>query len=358
MAQPSTLNQDAGEVQYKKVKKPGKKRKPTGLEQVEVEQDPEVMILAPKTKPPLPPQNAKKIRLISYPHVNNLEGLLNDARDFSRSFHASFRALCNELLSYAGRDDKEVPNFLESCSLKVEHEEMAIRGLLAGFNSRLEKFKPFIQKLPYPVRDGCREFHPLNGFSIASISNALTRRNMLTPLPTDMAFNQDELLALGEDIRACEGVQPILHDPPATVEPLEDYYHDDGETSSASNSGTKKNKKILDEKDGVRKLSFPAYHLRVMKLLADKGIFGKSFRPYEKRHQRVINNAIAAVSGDDMVQKFAAFLQESYQAYEEIFAEGKRSVFGPADVRGDVEQHLAQFYHYFKSRVSEEPLIS
>ena len=102
MAQPCTWNQDAGEEQYKKIQKPGKKRKSTELEQVEVEQDPEVMILAPKTKPPLPPlppRNAKKICLISYPHVNNLEGLLNDARDFSRSFHASFRALCNELLS-------------------------------------------------------------------------------------------------------------------------------------------------------------------------------------------------------------------------------------------------------------------
>ena len=70
MVQLSTLNQDAGEEQYKKIQKPGKKRKPT-----ELEQDPEVMILAPKTKPP--------------------------------------------------RDDKEVPNFLELCSLKVEHEEMA-----------------------------------------------------------------------------------------------------------------------------------------------------------------------------------------------------------------------------------------
>ena len=349
MAQPSTSNQDAGEDQYQKIQKPGKKRKPT-----ELEQDPEVMTLVLKTKPPLPPRNAKKIRLISYPHVNNLEGLLNDARDFSRSFHASFRALCNELLSYAARDDKEVPNFLESCSLKVEHEEMAIRGLLEGFNSRLETFKPFIQKLPYPVRDGCREFHPLNGFSIASISNALARRDMLTPLPTDMAFNRDELLALGEDIRACEGVQLILHDQPATVEPLEDYYEGVSEVSSASNSGTKK---ILEVKDGIRKLSFTAYHLKVMKLLADKGVFGKAYRPYEKRYQRVINSAIASVSGDDMVQKFAGFLQESYQAYEEIFAEGKRSVFGPADVEGGVKQHLAQFYHYFKSRVSEEPLI-
>ena len=138
---------------------------------------------------------------------------------------------------------------------------MAIRGLLEGFNSRLEMFKPFIQKLPYPVRDGCREFHPLNGFSIASISNALARHDMLTPLPTDMAFNRDELLALGEDIRACEGVQPILHDPPATVEPLEDYYEGVSEVSSASNSGTKK---ILDVKDWIRKLSFTAYHLKVM----------------------------------------------------------------------------------------------
>ena len=144
------------------------------------------MILAPKTKLPLPSQVAKKIRLISYPHVDSLDRPLNDPRDFSRSFHASFRALCNELLLYVGRDDKELPNFLESCSLKVEHEEMAIRGLLAGFNSRLEKFKSFIEKLPYPVRDACHEFHPLNGFPIASISNALSRCDMLTSLPSEV----------------------------------------------------------------------------------------------------------------------------------------------------------------------------
>ena len=158
---------------------------------------------------------------------------------------------------------------------------------------------------------------------------------MLTFLPTDMAFNQDELLALGEDICPCEGVQPILHDPPANMEPLEDYYEDDGEMSSASNWGTKK--KILEVKDGIKKLSIPAYHLKVMRLLADNGVFGKAYRPYEKRYQCIINSAIAAISGDNMVQKFAAFLFESYQAYEEIFAEGKRNVFGPADVKGDVE---------------------
>ena len=66
--------------------------------------------------------------------------------------------------------------------------------------------------------------------------------------------------------------------------------------SSASNSGTKK---ILDVKDGIRKFSFTAYHLKVMRLLADKGLFGKAYRPYEKRYQRIINSAIAAVSGDD-----------------------------------------------------------
>lgn len=188
---------------------------------------------------------------------------------------------------------------------------------------------------------------------------------MHAPLPEDMRLDRDQMRDLKEDIEQEKGIipQPLLSDEQVSIpQPLEDY------SEVASTSGTQskqqkcdkrfEGKQILNQKDGVVKLSFASYHLKVMNLLASKGVFGKVYNPYKKAYQKVIHATIASIHGDDMVGKVINFIQESYSAYETIFVEGKRSLFGPADVVEDVKQHMAQIVHFFKVNVTEQPLLS
>ena len=116
-------------------------------------------------------------------------------------------------------------------------------------------------------------------------------------------------------------------------------------------------KQILDEKDGVVKMSYTTYHTRVMKILADKDMFHSTYKPYKKQYLRGIYNTISCERGEEFVNRSVEFFQASYSAYEAIFVAGKRSIFGPADVKGDFEQHLAQTVHFFKHKISEEALL-
>lgn len=338
MSQPSTSAQNG---------RSGKRKNPLSEESEQAE----VMILKPKRKPPV------GLGLVSYPHVDNLGGVLEATRKFSRYFHRAFGQMSNELMAYHSgpetTEEGELPNFAESCRLKVEHEALAIRSLLAGFTARVEKFKPFLQSMPIPPRDVCRKDHPLNGFPIRSIVSGLERYSWLSPIPTTMEFDRETLMRLKDDIEGCDGIRPVLREE-ESCDPIEDYSDQNGKKPDKI---TDEGKKILEEKDGVVKMSYASYHLKVMKMLANKGTFGTVFHPYMRKHQKVIYQTIASQWGDKMVEKLTSFLQEAYSAYEAIFAKGKRSIFGPADVEEDVKQHLAQFVHHFKARVSREPLI-
>ena len=103
---------------YKTDKKIQRKRKAVSTRLRETTED--LLILAPKEKAPPAASVVKKARLTSYPHVNNLDKLLNDAHQFSAAFHSSFRNLCNQLYLYVRRDDSNQPNLLDACGLKVD----------------------------------------------------------------------------------------------------------------------------------------------------------------------------------------------------------------------------------------------
>ena len=237
---------------------------------------------------------------------------------------------------------------------------LAIRGLLGGFTKRLEKYESLLLAMPFPPRDAIREHHILNSFQPRSIALGLERHTWRNgELPVDMQFDQVQLQSLKDDIMASEGVRPVLTEEEGPPQPLEDYYQEAEwiVERSAKEDKVMDGKKILEEKDGVVKLSCASYHFKVMKLLAAKNLFGRRFNPYKKSYQKVVYSAIAKSHADEMVEKITHFLQESHSAYEAIFVAGKRSVFGPADVEGDASQHLAQLVHFFKSKISSQPLL-
>lgn len=73
--------------------------------------DDDVLIVAPKKKPP----RQISIDLVSYPHVDNLRGLVERSRRFSRYFNDTARAFSSEVLSYRSAlpkaEEKEIPNY-------------------------------------------------------------------------------------------------------------------------------------------------------------------------------------------------------------------------------------------------------
>ena len=297
--------------------------------------------------------------------------MVQRARQFQCYFTPKSREFAREVLAHSTSphtlQSTEVPNFLESCSWRVENEILAIKGLLGGFTKRLEKLEPMLLSMPFPPRDACRQAHVLNGIPPRAIARGLERKLWKDgELPENMVFTQEQLKCLLEDIELSEGPENLSHPEPILlddekedpVRPVENYY-DEAEAVRQRAKAKKidkelQGKKILEDKDGVVKLSFPSYHLKVMTLLADKNLFGKTFKPYKKSYQKHIYRVVADSHGDEMVEKFTLFLQESYAAYEAIFVEGKRSVFGPADVKADVSQHLAQLVHYFKAQLFDK----
>lgn len=321
----------------------------------------DVQVLAPKTKPPRFISND----LISYLHTDNLTGLMIRTRAFTKYFHETFRAFQNEVLSYRSmmdRDHAKSENFLESCAIQLESEGMMIRTVLNNFSVRMENYQDLLMKMPFPPRDTIRVNHPLNAFSPDDISSAIQRLKKKIVLPNGMIFDAEKMTMLVEEVQL-DKIQPILEVEENIVEvptPLGDYSVEASEAKRKREEQSKmfEGKKILEAKDGVIKMSYSTYHFKVMQILAVNGFFGPMYVKYQKKHQKVIFQLIAGKHGENFVETMVAYLQASYAAYETIFKEGARSVFGPADVEGDVAQHLAQFFHFFKLQVSDTPLLS
>lgn len=322
--------------------------------------DNDVQVLAPKMKPP----RSISDELISYPHKDNLTGLMVRTRAFTKYFHETFRAFSNEVLSYRSmmdRDHAKSENFLECCAIQLESEGMMIRTVLNNFSVRMENYQDLLMKMPFPPRDAIRVNHPLNGFSPDDISSAIQRLKKKIVLPDGMIFDAKKMPMLVEEVQL-DKIQPILEVEENIVEvptPLEDYSVEASEAKRKREEQSKmfEGKKILEAKDGVVKMSYSTYHFRVMQILAINEFFGPMYVKYQKKHQKVIFQLIAGKHGENFVEKMVAYLQASYGAYETIFKEGARSVFGPADVEGDVAQHLAQFFHFFKLQVSDKLLL-
>lgn len=329
-----------------------------GKRRVNDDSDQELQILAPKEKASRP-----AVVLKSYPHVDNWRGIVRNTRNFSRYLHRCLNELGKEAFNYPSMmslssENDIFPPFLEKCSLSLESEMISIRELFHSFSMKMERLEDVLLSFPFPPRDGIREYHPLNSIEPKVIALALMKAQLHSPLPDDMKFNREQMATLKEDIASEQSIETFpLRDKEVPIpQPLEDY------SQEAGGSGAKdkrfKGREIMNSKDGVVKLSYPSYHLKVMNLLATNGIFGKVYNPYKKSYQKVVYATIASIHGDEMVDKIINFLQASYSAYETIFIEGKRSLFGPADVETDVKQHLAQIVHYFKSNVSSEALLT
>ena len=351
MSQPgcSNVSQDTTNV--------GRKRK-ADTEINNDDDDNGLRILAPKKKPPL--------QLISYRHVDNVRGMVGKAREFCRYINRVLSQFSNEVLLYhiPPATSATIPNYMEKCATLLACETGAMRGLLNGFARRMEKFESMLMKMPFPPRDIVRKDHVLNGFSPESISFALLEFSRVHKMPIDMEFSHDELEAV-KRIATRKGNHADIIVAEETAdgipEPLEDYSREkeELETRKQKKAEDKKlgGKKILDAKDGIIKMSYTTYHTKVMKLLSDKDVFGAEYKPYKKQYLKAIYNRISSERGDGILNVVIEFFQASYAAYEAIFVEGSRSIFGPADVRSDVQQHLAQIYHYFKTNVSTGPLL-
>lgn len=184
----------------------------------------DVQVLAPKMKPP----RVISSNLISYPHVDNLAGLMSRTRAFTKYFHETFRGFTNEVLSYRfmmDRDHAKSENFLESCAIQLESESMMIRTILNNFSVRMENYQDLLMKMPFPPRDAVRVNHPLNPFSPDDISSALQRLKKKIVLPNGMIFDAEKMTMLVEEVQM-DKMQPILEVEDNVTEvptPLEDY---------------------------------------------------------------------------------------------------------------------------------------
>ena len=348
MQQPGCSNVSQGKTNA------GQKRKATTKTVNDDEDD--VRILAPSKKPP--------IQLVSYPHIDTVNGALEKTREFCTYLNAVLGQFSNEAYLYhiPPATRASVPNYLEKCSTIVTCELSGIRGLMNGVSRRMEKVEGLLMKMPFPPRDVCRKNHILNGFTPESIAMALFQFSKAGPIPTDMEFGQDDLEAIKRLVKRVENHAEVIEEAASTVpEPLEDYSRENEEIEERKRSRVEDKKldgkKILPAKEGIVKMSYTNYHTKVMKMLAEKDVFGVEYKPYNKKHLKVIYNRIENERGSSVLNKLIEFFQLSYKAYEAIFVEGARSVFGPADVKSDVQQHLAQICHYFNVNVSSTPLL-
>lgn len=319
----------------------------------------DVRILVPKQKPPL--------QLVSYPHVDTLHGVVEKTRQFCSYFNRVLGQFSGEIYQYHIKPEARVsvPNYLEKCSTLVGCEMSSMRGLMNGVAARMEKMENLLMKMPFPPRDVCRKNHLLNGFTPESIAKALFEFSKVHPIPPGMEFDQEKMEALKREAMHVENHGEILVDEAsqdAVVEPLEDYSRENEELEIRQKDRVEEDKrlngkKILPAKEGVIKMTYTNYHTKVMKMLTDKDMFGVEYKPYKKQYLKVIYNRIENEQGIGILNKMIEFFQLSYKAYEAIFVEGGRSVFGPADVKSDVQQHLAQVCHYFNANVSSTPLL-
>lgn len=332
----------------------GRKRKATTDDKGD-----DVRILVPKQKPPL--------QLVSYPHVDTLEGLVVKTRQFCTYFNRVLGRFSAEIYDYhiPPSTRPSVPNYLEKCSTLVGCEMSSTRGLMNGVAARVEKMEKLLMKMPFPPRDVCRKNHLLNGSTPESIAKALFEFSKVQPIPPGMEFDQEKMGALQREVVRMENHAEVIVDEAseaAVPEPLEDYSRENEELEIRREARAKEDKRldgkmILPAKEGVVKMTYTNYHAKVMKMLTDKDAFGVEYKPYKKQYLKVIYNRIENERGIGMLNKLIGFFQLSYKAYEAIFVEGARSIFGPADVKSDIQQHMAQVYHYFNANVSSTPLL-
>ena len=100
---------------------------------------------------------------------------------------------------------------------QVENEIIAIRGLLAGFNSRLERLESLLMAMPFPPRDVVREKHVLNAIAPENIISALHRLSRSSTLPNGMKFSHAELTELKEDIERQNARMPVIQQEDETI---------------------------------------------------------------------------------------------------------------------------------------------
>lgn len=159
-----------------------------------------------------------------------------------------------------------------------------------GVVVRMEKMENLLMKMFFFFRDVCRKNYFLNGFILEFIVKAFFEFLKVYFIFFGMEFDQEKMEALKREAMYVENYGEIFVDEVSqdvVVEFLEDYFRENEEFEIRQKDRVEEDKrlngkKILLVKEGVIKMIYINYYIKVMKMLIDKDMFGVEYKFYKK----------------------------------------------------------------------------